>query len=266
MFYHANTCEMCCNVLHVGLGHAGLLCGLPLCSSMPPFSMFRKGSMCLYFGVHANMLTCLSNPEHWNDILNLLLQFEMWFFFMYQLLWGLSMWHFLENVSNLNLNQSNQIDLWMQLSVYVVVAILAQDVWKISCCSRRPRMVARFRGSGAQSKGQEALTIPSQPFVCSRSLVCIFSLGFCTGILVFLIWLEATFHVWQTSAGRALRLLDTTVHWPFRVCTTRCTCTPSTAAILQTFGFSLFLGLILCNLIQLLLIIDIVIHLRSHDI
>ena len=31
----------------------------------------------------------------------------------------------------LNLNQSNQIDLWMQLSVYVVVAILAKDVWKI---------------------------------------------------------------------------------------------------------------------------------------
>ena len=62
-----------------------------------------------------------------------------------------------------------------------------------------------------------------------------------------------------------LRLLDTTVHWPFRVCTTRCTCTPSTAAILQTFGFSLFLGL-LCNLILLLFIIDIVIHLRSHDI
>ena len=53
------------------------------------------------------------------------------------------------------------------------------------CSARRPRMVARFRGSGAQSKGQEALLIPSQPCVCSRSLVCIFSLGFCTGILVF---------------------------------------------------------------------------------
>ena len=26
MFYHANTCKECCNVLHVGLGHVGLLC------------------------------------------------------------------------------------------------------------------------------------------------------------------------------------------------------------------------------------------------
>ena len=32
MFYHANTCKKCCNVLHVGLGLAGLLCGLLLCS------------------------------------------------------------------------------------------------------------------------------------------------------------------------------------------------------------------------------------------
>ena len=73
-------------------------------------------------------------------------------------------------------------------------------VWKFRATARRSRMVARFRGSGAQSKGQEALLIPSQPCVCSRSLVCIFSLGFCLGILVFLIWLETTFHVWQTTA------------------------------------------------------------------
>ena len=104
------------------------------------------------------------------------------------------------SISNLNL--CNQIDLWLQSSIYVVVAFLAKDVYGnfVLCSARRSRMVARFRGSGAQSKGQEALLIPSQPCVCSRSLVCIFSLGFCLGILVFLIWLETTFHVWQTTA------------------------------------------------------------------
>ena len=90
------------------------------------------------------------------------------------------------SISNLNL--CNQIDLWLQSSIYVVVAFWLKMCMEIFvlCSARRSRMVARFRGSGAQSKGQEALLIPSQPCVCSRALVCIFSLGFCTGILVFL--------------------------------------------------------------------------------
>ena len=37
MFYHANTCKQCSDVLHVGLGHAGILCRLPLCSLCLPY-------------------------------------------------------------------------------------------------------------------------------------------------------------------------------------------------------------------------------------
>ena len=156
----------------------------------------------------------------------------------------------------LNLNQSNQIDLWMQLSVYVVVAILAKDVWKISCCFRRPRMVARFRGSGAQNEGQEALTIPSQPCVCSV----FFHLDFCTGILVFLIWLEVTFHVWLTSWTCPqtplihIQGLHNTLHVLGRH---------------QQLFYKLLVFLFgphFMQLIQLFFIIDIVLHLRSHDI
>ena len=112
---------------------------------------------------------------------------------------------------------SHQFMLWLPF--------LAKDAWKISCCSRRPRMVARFRGSGAQSKGQEALTIPSQPFVCSRSLVCFFF----TWILH---WHSGISHLagshiscltdlnWTCPQTPLIQLCT----WPFRVCTTRCTC------------------------------------------
>ena len=37
MFYHANTCKQCSDVLHVGLGHAGFLCSLLLCSLCLPY-------------------------------------------------------------------------------------------------------------------------------------------------------------------------------------------------------------------------------------
>ena len=35
MCYHANACKQCSDVLHVGLGYAGLLCSLPLFSMFP---------------------------------------------------------------------------------------------------------------------------------------------------------------------------------------------------------------------------------------
>ena len=41
MFYHANTCKQCSDVLHVGLGYAGLLCSLPS-FSMSPYLCSRR--------------------------------------------------------------------------------------------------------------------------------------------------------------------------------------------------------------------------------
>ena len=81
--------------------------------------VFRKGSR--WFGVPTNMLTCLSNPELRNETLNFLFQFKCESLHVSTFMWCVNE-ALLGNVSNLNFNWSNQIDLWMQQSIYDTVA------------------------------------------------------------------------------------------------------------------------------------------------
>ena len=132
MFYHAiraSSVAMCNTWVWAS---TVLLSGLPLLFSLPPFSMFWKGSC--RFGFLLNMCSgkvldglgsqttcrhvCQTLTSETKSVF--LFQFECESFHVSLFVkcqWGTS-----QNCFNLNFNRSNQIDLWMQQSIYDTVA------------------------------------------------------------------------------------------------------------------------------------------------
>ena len=118
----------------------------------------------------------------------------------------------------LNLNQSNQIDLWMQLSVYVVVAILAKDVWKIFV------LLLSTAAHGSAIQGVWCSKQRSRGFDCFVTTLCVLSIP---GLHLFT-WILHWHSGFSHLAGSHISCL-TDLSW-----------TPSPAAFLQTFDFPIF--------------------------
>ena len=128
------ACKQCCDVQHVGLGHVGSpswlatsvsLCLPSLCSGRVPEV---SGSYCTcvperFSLAWGSQTTCWhvcqtlnSETKIWFSCFSLNVNHFMYHFYV-ECQWGTS-----RNCFNLNFNWSNQIDLWMQQSIYDTVA------------------------------------------------------------------------------------------------------------------------------------------------
>ena len=154
----------------------------------------------------------------------------------------------------------------MQLSVYVVVAIFG------SRCSENFVLSTAAHGSAIQNVW--CSTQRSRSFALSFTTICVLTVH----CLHFFPWFLHWHSGFGDLAGSHLSCLtDRTCPqippiqlciWPFRVYTTRCTCyAVSSSDFTDSCWFLLFIfsGLLLCNLIQICLILYIVCHQRSHD-